>query len=579
MASHENNSPLDRLRHTTAHVLAMAALEWDPLVKLAIGPPIENGFYYDFEFSKPISDAELAVFEQSMRDIIAKNYRVEQKTLSRQEALTKTEAEKQPYKRELIEDLPDKELSFFGINTFWDLCKGPHLKKTGEIKAFKLLSLAGAYWRGDEKRPMLTRVYGTAFETKKELDQHLVMLEEAKKRDHRKLGVQLDLFVFSDLVGPGLPLWTPKGTIMRELLDDYVWRLRQNYGYGKVEIPHLAKKDLYVTSGHWEKFQEELYQIETRENHLLVMKPMNCPHHTQIFKRRMWSYRQLPQRYANTTMVYRDEQSGELSGLSRVISITQDDAHIFCRPDQVKKELGDTWEIIDRFYSAVGFKLDVRLSFRDPATPKKYLGSQTLWDQAEKELSELARKKGAKVRPGIGEATFYGPKIDFMAKDSLGREWQVATIQLDMNLPQRFDLTYVSDQGKNEPVVMIHCAIMGSIERYISILIEHFGGEFPFWLSPVQIKVLPLSDKLLDYGRAVLAELNSAGYRAVLDESSETLGKKIRNAELEKIPYSLIIGPKEEEAKTVTIRSRQTADQSTLSLSQFIASLSGENQP
>lgn len=572
-------SNLYQLRHTAAHVLAMAALEWDPKVKLAIGPPIENGFYYDFEFSKSISDAELLVLEQSMQNIIDKNYKIEQKTLSRKEALTKAEAEKQPYKRELIEDLNDKEVTFYGINTFWELCKGPHVKRTGEIKAFKLLSIAGAYWRGSEKRAMLTRIYGTAFESIKALRQHLAMLEEAKKRDHRKLGPQLDLFVFSDLVGSGLPLWTPKGMAMREVLDNFVWRLRQNAGYQKVEIPHLAKKDLYETSGHWEKFQDGLFKIETREGHQFVIKPMNCPHHTQIFKRRLWSYRDLPQRYANTTMVYRDEQSGELSGLSRVISITQDDAHVFCRPSQVKEEMAKIWEIINHFYKAVGFKLEVRLSFRDPATPEKYVGTTSLWDKAEKELADLAKKQGVRTRLGLGEATFYGPKIDFMARDSLGREWQVATIQLDMNMPERFDLTSVNEEGKPEQVVMIHCAIMGSIERYISILIEHFAGDFPFWLSPVQIKILPLSEKVLDYGHTVTNELQKAGYRVELDESSETLGKKIRSAEIEKIPNLLIIGSKEAENKTVTVRTRHTPEQATLKLEVFVASLASQSQP
>lgn len=563
------DSQLYRVRHTAAHVLAMAAIEFDPKVKLAIGPPIEQGFYYDFEFSKPISEADLATLEKSMNKIIKANYPVEHKEVDRREAIGSFKTHHQPYKLDLAENLPDKSLGFYGIDTFWDLCKGPHLKSTGEIKAFKLLSLAGAYWHGDEHQPMLTRIYGTAFETTKELDAYVDMLEEAKKRDHRKLGVQLDLFTFSDLVGPGLPLWTPKGMILRETLDDFVWQLRQKYGYEKVEIPHIAKKDLYEKSGHWEKFKEELYTIKTREGKFFVVKPMNCPHHTQIFARKQWSYRDLPQRYANTTMVYRDEQSGELSGLSRVLSITQDDAHVFCRPAQVRQEMKNVWTIIEEFYAAVGFDLDVRLSLRDPKTPEKYLGSATLWDQAEQELRAITKERNVVAKIGLGDATFYGPKIDFLAHDSLGREWQVATIQLDMNLPERFELNYINEEGKTERPVMIHCAIMGSLERYISILIEHFAGEFPSWLSPVQTIILPIGEKFVDYGREVAAELNKNGWRVELDESNETLGKKIRASELQKIPFVIIVGQKEADDQTISIRMRHNPDQPTIKLADF----------
>ena len=573
------DSNLYKLRHTASHVLAMAALEFDPQLKLAIGPPIENGFYYDFEFTKPVTHADMKTIEKSMQKIINKNIPVEQKTMSHEEAVGMYASKKQIFKQELAENLEDKELGFYGIGDFWDLCKGPHVKSTGDIKAFKLLSLAGAYWRGDESQPMLTRIYGTAFENKTDLEKYLNMLEEARKRDHRKLGPALDLFTFSDLVGPGLPLWTPKGMVLRTVLDDFVWKLREKFGYERVEIPHLAKKELYITSGHWEKFSEQLFKIETREGHTYVLKPMNCPHHTQIFKRKMWSYRDMPQRYANSTMVYRDEQSGELSGLSRVLSITQDDAHVFCRPDQIKEEMGNIWTVIDEFYKAVGFELTVRASLRDPKSPEKYLGSPELWDSAEKALAELAKERNIKTVEGIGEATFYGPKLDFMAKDSLGREWQLATIQLDMNLPKRFDLTYITEKGEKENVVMIHCAIMGSFERYISVLIEHFAGAFPFWLSPVQVKVLPISDKVMEYAQEVNTELHKAGIRSVLDNTSETLGKKIRSGELEKIPYLLIIGEKEAEAGTITARVRHTAEQSTIELDKFVKSLVTENHP
>lgn len=571
------DSLLYKIRHSAAHVLAMAVLEWDPKAKLAIGPPIENGFYYDFELTKPLGEDELPNLEKAMQKIIGRDLAIEQHQLSRAEALTR--AASQPFKKELIDNLPDEKLSHYVIGDFWDLCRGPHVKRTGEIKAYKLLSVAGAYWRGDEKQAMLTRVYGTAFEAKKELDEYLSQLEEAKKRDHRKLGQALDLFTFSDLVGGGLPLWTPKGTAIRQVLDDFVWRLRQRYGYERVEIPHITKKDLYEVSGHWDKFKDELFKIETRDGRLYALKPMNCPHHTQIFARRKWSYRELPQRYANTTMVYRDEQSGELSGLSRVLSISQDDAHVFCRADQVVEEMGRVWDIIDEFYRAFGFELDIRLSLRDPKTPDKYLGAPEIWSAAEKELEALTKKKGVKAKIGLGEATFYGPKIDFIGFDSLGREWQVATIQLDMNMPKNFGLTYVGPDGKDEPVVMIHAAIMGSLERFMAVIIEHFAGAFPFWLAPVQLAVLPISDKVLDYAREVHNTLLAAGYRSQLDDSNETLGKKIRNAELQKLPYALIIGEKEAQEKTVTIRVRHTADQSSLPLIKFVDALAKENKP
>ncbi len=566
-------SKLFRLRHTASHLLAMAAIEFDPKVKLAIGPAIENGFYYDFDFSKPFSDEDLSKLEKIMQKLINKNLPVENHRIERADAISSAKKAKQTFKLELMENLEDKELSFYRIDSFDDLCKGPHITSTGEIKAFKLMSVAGAYWRGDEKKPMLTRIYGTAFESKKELDEYLERLEEAKKRDHKKLGPALDLFTFSDLVGAGLPLWTPKGTVLRSVLDDFVWRLRQKHGFDRVEIPHITKKDLYVKSGHWEKFHDELFKIETREGHEFFLKPMNCPHHTQIFARKLWSYREMPQRYANTTMVYRDEQSGELSGLSRVISITQDDAHVFCRADQVKEEIGKVWSIIDEFYKAVGFELKVRLSFRDPDQPEKYLGTPAEWNKAEKELKELAEEHKLPIIEGVGEATFYGPKLDFMANDSLGRQWQLATIQLDMNMPSRFELAFVNSKGEKETPVMIHCAIMGSIERYSSILIEHFAGAFPFWLSPVQLVVIPVSEKVNEYANEVTNQLRLKGLRVELDDSNETLGKRVRLAEKDKIPYIIVVGEKEKEDRTVTLRTRNTAEQPTVKLEDFLKNL------
>lgn len=567
-------SELYKIRHTASHILAMAAHDFDPEVKFAIGPPIENGFYYDFEFSKPVTDGDLKTLEKSMYKIINQDFPVTHEILSRSAAITKINKIDQPYKLELVEDLDDEKLGFYKINWFADLCKGPHVKSTGEVKAFKLLSVAGAYWRGDEKKAMLTRIYGTAFGSKKELDIHLAQLEEARKRDHKKLGPQLDLFMFSELVGAGLPLWTPKGNILRLILDDYVWSLRAKKGYEKVEIPHIAKSDLYKKSGHWDKFQEDLLKIETREGHTFVLKPMNCPHHTQIFARKSWSYRELPQRYANTTMVYRDEQTGELAGLSRVRSITQDDAHVFCRADQVKDELLAVWDIVSELYAKVGFKdLSVRLSYSDPATPDKYLGEARVWQKAEAELEQLAKQKKAKYEIAPGEAAFYGPKIDFMARDSLNRQWQLATIQLDMNLPERFDLHFINSEGKEERVIMIHAAIMGSIERFLSVLIEHYAGDFPFWLAPVQAKILPISEKFVRYGQAVAAELTNLGVRFELDDASETLGKRIRNAENQKVPFILIVGEKEVADKTVTIRSRGTVEQKMVKLTELASVL------
>jgi len=395
----------------------------------------------------------------------------------------------------------------------------------------------------------------------------------AGEHDHKRLGKELDLFTFSDLVGSGLPLWTPKGTILRDLLDDFVWELRRARGFERVEIPHITKKDLYITSGHWDKFKDDLFHVTTREGDEFALKPMNCPHHTQIYARRPWSYRDLPQRYANTTMCYRDEQSGELNGLSRVRAFTQDDAHTFCREGQVKEEFSKIWDIIEEFYGAFGFApKKIRLSFHDPKQPEKYLGDKNRWEKAENILREIAAEKHAETIDGIGEAAFYGPELDFMAEDAHGRLWQVATIQLDMNMPERFDLTCVNEKGEKERIVMIHAAIMGSIERFLAVLIEHLQGAFPLWLAPVQVRVLPVSEKHLDYARQILRDLAEGGIkRAELDKSNETLGKKIREAKGEKIPFLLVVGDKEVESKTISIESRDNGKQDTTSVANFIA--------
>lgn len=552
--------------------MAAAVLELYPDTKRAIGPAIDDGFYYDFEFSKPISDTDLPKIEKKMKQLLASWDKFERSEKTASEA--KTEFADNPYKLELIEEFTKdgQKVTFYTSGKYTDLCRGGHVESAREIKPdmFKLSHVAGAYWRGNEKNKMLTRIYGLAFATKDELEKHIQMLEEAKKRDHKKLGRELDLFVFSDLIGAGLPLWTPKGTLMRTLLDDYVWQLRKARGYDRVEIPHITKKDLYEKSGHWDKFKDDLFKINTREGHLFALKPMNCPHHTQIYARKPWSYRELPQRYANTTMQYRDEQSGELSGLSRVRSITLDDAHVFCRFSQIEEELEKVWDIVDEFYGVFGLELKLRLSLRDPEHPEKYLGSADTWDKAEETLRKLAKSRKINSFEGPGEAAFYGPKLDFMAADSLGREWQVATIQLDMQQPERFDLTCINEKGEQERIVMIHAAIMGSIERFLSIMIEHLAGNFPVWLSPVQVKVLPISDNQNSYAEKIVEELKESGLRIELDDRSESIGKKIREASLQKIPYMLIVGEKEVKAKKVAVRARGEQDLGTMALKKFI---------
>ncbi len=574
----ENNNPeqLHNIRHSLAHLLAIAVLEKDPGVKLAIGPVIDNGFYYDFEFSNGYTPTpeDLKGFEKAMRKMVNRGLPFEGREASVEDA--KKRFVDQPYKTELINEFASegKSLTLYTTGDFTDLCRGGHVKNTKEIPAdcFTITHTAGAYWRGDEKNPMLTRIYGLAFESGETLDAYKVQLEEAKKRDHRKLGKELGLFTFSELVGPGLPLWTPKGTVIREALNDYVWELRKKQGFQKVTIPHITKKDLYETSGHWKKFADELFKIETREKHLYAMKPMNCPHHTQIFACEQRSYRNMPQRYCETTMVYRDEQSGELSGLSRVLSITQDDAHVFCRENQIEQEVFAIWDIIDTFYKTFGFEnLQVRFSRHDPETFEKYLGTKEVWEKAESAILALLKKRGVDTYiDGKGEAAMYGPKIDFMSKDAIGRTLQVATIQLDFNQPKNFDLVCMNEQGEKEQVVMIHCAIMGSIERFMSTLIEHTAGAFPLWLSPVQVKILPISEKYAEYAKKVFAELVAVDVRVELDDSNESLGKRIRIAKMEKAPFILVIGEKEVEAGTVTVEMRGTEKGETHPLQDFI---------
>lgn len=572
-------STIEQKRHSLAHLLAAAVLMIWPEAKRTIGPAIEEGFYYDFDFGETkISDHDLKRIEQKMKELIKSWTTFEKQEISQKEAVLMFKDN--PYKLELIAEFAGdgQTLTAYTSGEFTDLCRGGHTENMKEIESgsWQLDRIAGAYWRGDEKNKMLTRIYGLAFGTKTELTDYLKMREEAKKRDHKILGPALDLFVFSDLVGGGLPLWTPKGTLVRDLLDNFVWELRHARGYERVEIPHITKKDLYETSGHWTKFKEDLFRITTREGHEFAMKPMNCPHHTQIYARKQWSYRDTPQRYANTTMVYRDEQSGELAGLSRVRAITQDDAHVFCRMSQIKVETLKIWDIIQEFYSTFGFELRVRLSVHDPATPEKYLGDANRWKQAEALLEEIVTEKNVPWFQGVGEAAFYGPKLDFMGKDALGREHQVATIQLDMNMPERFDLTCVNENGEKERIVMIHCAIMGSIERFLAVLIEHVAGVFPTWLSPVQVKLLPVGEAHQAYCYELQTELKAQNIRCEVDSANESIGKKIRTAEQEKVPYMLVVGDKEIASGALAVRKRGIRDLINIDKDEFIKNILNE---
>lgn len=569
--------------------MAAAIKRLFPDAKFGVGPVVENGFFYDIDIGRAVTREDLDAIGKEMKKIVKENPEFVREEMPIDKAIGLFESMGQTYKVELLNDLKTKgttkisaeeagdldpnnvsTVSVYRTGDFLDLCRGPHVGKARDIGAWKLNKFSGAYWRGKPENPQMQRIYGLCFETPEELEAFETMMAEAEKRDHKILGPQLDLFTFSELVGPGLPLWTPRGTVLRNLLDDFVWQLRKASGYQRVEIPHITKKDLYEKSGHWEKYKDDLFRIMTREGHEFAMKPMNCPHHTQIYARRQWSYRELPQRYANTTMCYRDEQTGELSGLSRVRGFTQDDAHVFCRMDQVKEEFLKIWDIVHEFYGTFGFTLRVRLSLHDPDHPEKYLGDPGRWKTAEDLLREIAKDKKANAFESAGEAAFYGPKLDFMAKDSIGREWQVATIQLDMNMPERFDLTCINDKGEHERIVMIHAAIMGSIERFLSIAIEHYAGAFPVWLAPEQIRVLPVADRHNAFARSLAEELKKEGMRVETDESAESVGKKIRNAEHAKIPVMLVVGDKEVAGEALTVRRYGHKDQMSIEKGDFV---------
>lgn len=570
-------------RHTGAHILASAVIKYladeKVEVKLGIGPPVDNGFYYDFDLGeRMLSDADFKGIEKKMKHIIKQNLPMEHTaTLSLAEARKKLAD--QPYKLSLLDRFEQEgttEVTFYTIGDFEDMCEGNHVASTGKVGAFAIAKLAGAYWMGDEKNAMLQRVYVYMFETQEELDAYLALQEEAKKRDHRKIGKEMDLFAFSDLIGPGLPLFTPRGTIIRDELINYVFELQVPRGFQAVDIPHLTNTELYKVSGHYDKYGEDLFKFQTGDRELAV-KPMNCPHHTQIFASQQRSYKELPIRYYNVTKVYRNEQSGELQGLSRVISITQDDGHVFCTPEQIQQEALTILDIIRAFYTTFNMEPVVRLSRRDPDAPEKYLGDDSLWTKAEAALKEVLAHAGIEQYiDGPGEAAFYGPKLDFIVRDAIGREWQVATIQLDFNMPQRFGLEYVDAQGTKQTPVMIHRAVLGSVERFMSMMIEHYAGNFPTWLAPEQVRILPISDKFMDWAQEVREMLARAGVRVHLDDRAESLGKKIREAEIGKVPYALIIGEKEAQAKTVQPRKRHEGDIESMSGKDFVEMITTE---
>ncbi|MGB1349641.1 MAG: threonine--tRNA ligase [Flavobacteriaceae bacterium] len=544
--------------HSSSHVLAQALQELYPGVKLTIGPAIENGFYYDVDLGENfISEKDLKNIEDRMLQIAREKHDFKIRSVSKTEAIKIYSKEKNQYKIELIENLIDEEITFCDHSNFTDLCRGGHIPNTGIIKAVKLLNIAGAYWRGDENNKQLTRIYGISFPKQKELKEYLEILEEAKKRDHRKLGKQLELFTFSKKVGQGLPLWLPNGAALRSRLENFLKKAQIKAGYEMVVTPHIGQKELYVTSGHYEKYGEDSFQpIETPKiDEEFLLKPMNCPHHCEIYNFKPYSYKELPKRYAEFGSVYRYEQSGELHGLTRVRGFTQDDAHIFCTPDQLDEEFKNVIDLVLYVFKSLGFdNFTAQVSLRDPKKPEKYIGSIENWDKAEKAIINAAEDKGLDFVVETGEAAFYGPKLDFMVKDALGRSWQLGTIQVDYNLPERFDLTYKGADNKNHRPVMIHRAPFGSMERFVAILLEHTGGNFPIWLIPKQTIILTISENYEKYAQKVLNLLENNEIRALIDDRSETMGKKIRDAEVKKIPFMIIVGEQEEKTNTISVR-------------------------
>lgn len=559
--------------HSSSHVMAQAIQDLYPGAKLTIGPAIENGFYYDVDFGdQKISENDFKKIEDRMLEIARGKHEFSMRSVPKEEALGYYRRENNPFKVELIENLEDGTITFCDHDTFTDLCRGGHLPSTAPIKAVKLMSVAGAYWRGNEKNPQLTRVYGISFPKQKDLKEYLEMLEEAKKRDHRKLGRELELFTFSQKVGQGLPLWLPKGAALRERLENFLKKAQKKAGYEMVVTPHIGQKELYVTSGHYAKYGEDSFQpIHTpNEGEEFLLKPMNCPHHCEIYNHGHWSYKDLPKRFAEFGTVYRYEQSGELHGLTRVRGFTQDDAHIFCTPDQLDSEFKKVIDLTLYVFSSLGFEdFTAQVSLRDPENKEKYIGSDENWDKAENAIVNAAKEKGLNYKVETGEAAFYGPKLDFMVKDALGRQWQLGTIQVDYNLPERFDLTYKGSDNEMHRPVMIHRAPFGSMERFVAVLLENTGGNFPLWLMPDQAIILSLSEKYEKYSQKVLTLLENHEIRALVDHRNETIGKKIREAEVSKVPYMLIVGEQEAENGTISVRKHGEGDIGTMSIEDF----------
>ncbi|MFY9117949.1 MAG: threonine--tRNA ligase, partial [Dysgonamonadaceae bacterium] len=560
--------------HSSAHLMAEALQELYPGIKFGIGPAIENGFYYDVDPGEGvvIKESDFPVIEKKMMELAAKKEDIKRRIISKEDALEMFSKRNEEYKVELINELQDGTITIYTQGSFTDLCRGPHLPNTSYIKAVKVLNVAGAYWRGDEHRRQLTRLYGISFPKKKMLDEYLAMVEEAKKRDHRKIGKELELFAFSQNVGAGLPLWLPKGTQLRLCLEDFLKKIQRRFDYEQVITPHIASKQLYVLSGHYEKYGKDSFQpMKTpQEGEEFMLKPMNCPHHCEIYKTSLRSYKDLPLRLAEFGTVYRYEQSGELHGLTRVRGFTQDDAHIFCTPDQVKDEFLKVMDIIFIIFNALDFNdFEAQISLRDPVDKEKYIGSDENWEKAERAIIEACEEKGLKAKIELGEAAFYGPKLDFMVKDALGRRWQLGTIQVDYNLPERFDLEYIGADNRRHRPVMIHRAPFGSMERFVAVLIEHTAGRFPLWLSPTQVVVLPISEKFNGYAYKVAKTLKKYDIRTEVDDRNEKIGRKIRDNELKRIPYLLIVGEKEAQNEAVSVRKRGEGDKGSKNLTTF----------
>ncbi|MBQ2507500.1 MAG: threonine--tRNA ligase [Bacteroidaceae bacterium] len=566
--------------HTSAHLLAEALQELYPNIQFGIGPAIENGFYYDVDPGDDvIKESDFPRIEKKMQELVAKKEQLVRKSITKQDALKAFGDRGETYKCELISELEDGHITTYTQGNFTDLCRGPHLPSTTPIKAIKVLSVAGAYWRGQEDRKQMTRLYAITFPKKSMLDEYLVLLEEAKKRDHRKIGKEMDLFMFSDMVGKGLPIWLPKGTALRLRLEDFLKKIQKKFGYQQVITPHIGNKQLYVTSGHWDHYGKDSFQPITtpEEGEVYLLKPMNCPHHCMIYKNTPHSYRDLPFRCAEFGTVYRYEQSGELHGLTRVRSFTQDDAHIFCRPDQVKDEFMRVMDIIFIIFKALDFNnYEAQISLRDPNNTTKYVGSDEIWDKAEQDIIDACKEKGLQAKIEYGEAAFYGPKLDFMVRDAIGRRWQLGTIQVDYNLPERFELEYMGTDNQKHRPVMIHRAPFGSLERFVAVLIEHTAGKFPLWLTPDQVAILPISEKYNDYADKLRSYFEDNDIRAVVDDRNEKIGRKIRDNELKRIPYMLIVGEKEESEGTVSVRKQGAGDEGCMKFEDFAKKINEE---